>query len=309
MISPSFIILSRFLITGVSYRRLAFEFRMGASTVGAIVSETIDVLWEELQPLHMPVPTRESFRSIADDFSKIWNFPDCIGALDGKHVRIRCPKLSGSMFYNYKQYFSVVLQALVDAKYRFIAIDVGGYGKQSDGGTFQASNLYRAILGGKIQIPEPRTLPETNVVAPFVFVADEAYPLMDFLLKPYGRGNLSLEEECFNKRLSRSRKTVECAFGILVSKWGILDKPIKADTELVDRRVKCVCILHNAIIDKDGMDHNYTETEQTRSDSSVTWNRCGRPSNGAKTTRDIFTAYFSQQPLEYRNLKVKTLIS
>ncbi|GFN73885.1 nuclease harbi1 [Plakobranchus ocellatus] len=157
---------------------------MVASTVGAIVSETIDVLWEELQPLHMPVPTRESFRSIADDFSKIWNFPNCIGALGGKHVRIRCPKFSGSMFYNYKQYFSVVLQALVDANYRFIAIDVGGYGKQSDGGTFQASNLYRAILGGKIQIPEPRTLPETNVVAPFVCVADEAYPLMDFLLKP-----------------------------------------------------------------------------------------------------------------------------
>ncbi|GFN94420.1 protein antagonist of like heterochromatin protein 1 [Plakobranchus ocellatus] len=279
----------------MSYRRLGFEFRMGASTIGAIVSETSDVLWEKLQPLHMPVPTRESFRSIADDFSKIWNFPNCIGALDGKHVRIRCLKLSGSMFYNYKQYFSVVLQALVDANYRLIAIDVGGYGKQSDGGTFQASNLYRAILGGKIQIPAPRTLPETNVVAPFVFLADEAYPLMDFLLKPYGRGNLSLEEECF-----RSRKTVECAFGILVSKWGILDKPIKADTELVDRRVKCVCILHNAIIDKDGMDHNYTETEQTRSDSSVMWNRCNRPSNDTKTTRDIFTAYFSQQPLEYR---------
>ncbi|GFO07823.1 protein antagonist of like heterochromatin protein 1 [Plakobranchus ocellatus] len=183
---------------------------------------------------------------------------------------------------------------------KFIAIDVGGYGIQSDGGTFQASNLYRAILGGKIQIPEPRTLPKTNVVAPFVFVADEAYPLMDFLLKPYGRGNLSLEEECFNKRLSRSRKTVECAFGILVLKWGILDKPIKADTELVDRIVKCVCILRNVIIDKDGMDHNYTKTEQTRSDSSVMWNRCGRPSNEAKTTRDIFTAYFSQQPLEYR---------
>ncbi|GFO15015.1 protein antagonist of like heterochromatin protein 1 [Plakobranchus ocellatus] len=157
----------KFLITGVSYRRIGFEFRMGASTVGAIVSETIDVLWEELQPLHMPVPTRESFRSIADDFSKIWNFPNCIGALGGKH-------------------------------------------------------------------------------------------------------------------------------------WGILDKPIKADTELVDRRVKCVCILHNAIIDKDGMDHNYTETEQTRSDSSVMWNRCGRPSNDAKTKRDIFTAYFTHQPLEYR---------
>ena len=87
-------------------------------------------------------------------------------------------------------FFSIVLQALVDANYRFIVIYVGGYGKQSDGGTFQASSLYQAIMSGTLQIPEPTTLPDSNDVAPFVIVADEAYPLMHCLMKPYGGQNL-----------------------------------------------------------------------------------------------------------------------
>ncbi|GFO18511.1 nuclease harbi1 [Plakobranchus ocellatus] len=107
------------------------------------------------------------------------------------------------MFYNYKNYFSVVLQAAVDASYKLIAIDVGGYGKQSDGGTFQASRLYQALMDNTLKLPEPALLPQSDVIAPYVFVADEAYPLLTFLMKPYSGSNLPLSQECFNKRLSR----------------------------------------------------------------------------------------------------------
>ena len=92
-------VFGRFLNTGASFRSLAFSFRMGNTTVKNIVSETVDILWEELQPIHMPVPTSESFRPIAKEMWDIWNFPNCIGSFDGKHVRVRCPKNSGSMFF------------------------------------------------------------------------------------------------------------------------------------------------------------------------------------------------------------------
>lgn len=60
----------------------------------------------------------------------------CVGAIDGKHVRIQCPGKSGSLFYNYKDYYSIVLFAVVDTEYKFIGIDVGSYGRESDAGIF-----------------------------------------------------------------------------------------------------------------------------------------------------------------------------
>jgi hypothetical protein len=89
----------------------------------------------------MPVPTKLDFLQIASDIFQLWNFPNCLGAIDGKHVRIKCPNNTESMFYNYEHFFSIVLQGVADAKYRFITVYVGGYGKQSDGGTFQASDF------------------------------------------------------------------------------------------------------------------------------------------------------------------------
>ena len=47
---------------------------------------------------------------------------------------IQCPFNSGSLFYNYKSYFSIVLIAVASADYRFAMVDVGAYGSSSDSG-------------------------------------------------------------------------------------------------------------------------------------------------------------------------------
>lgn len=135
----------------------------------------------------MPAPSAKDFLQISNDYKHLWNFPNCIGALDGKHVRIKRPKHSGTMYYNYKQFYSIVLQAVCNAHYVFTIIDVGGFGKQSDGGTFQNSEMYKSLKNQKLQIPADSFLPQTNIKSPFVFIADEAYPLMTHLIKPYSR--------------------------------------------------------------------------------------------------------------------------
>lgn len=246
----------------------------------------------------MPVPKKEHFQNISKHFYDTWNFPNCLGAIDGKHIRILCPNKSGSMFYNYKHFFSVVLQGVVDANYKFIAIDIGGYGKQSDGGTFQASMLYQQLQSKQLEIPEPTYLPETTTKAPFVLIGDEAYPLLPFLLKPFGGKNLSLEQDCFNKRLSRARKTVECSFGIITAKWRLLSKCIETNINTADNIIKCICVLHNTIIDKEGFERHLTGVSTGFSDRNNE-GHIGRPLNDAKNIRDIFVTYFSHNPLSY----------
>ncbi|GBO98780.1 hypothetical protein EVAR_258_1 [Eumeta japonica] len=58
-------------------------------TIASIVHETCRVLWTELVPIHMPIPTEQRLKAIAEDFEATWNFPHCIGAIDGKHCEIK----------------------------------------------------------------------------------------------------------------------------------------------------------------------------------------------------------------------------
>lgn len=83
----------------------------------------------------IPSPNKDTFSLITEEFEKKWNFPNVIGCIDGKHVRIRCPNSTGSLYYNYKDYFSIVLLAMVDANCKFIGIDIGSYGREGDAGS------------------------------------------------------------------------------------------------------------------------------------------------------------------------------
>lgn len=139
------LIFRRFLATDDSFRTIATSYRLGHSTVQSIVIEVCKAIIEKLMSITMPKPTADQWKKIAEEFWNIWNFPNCIGALDGKHVVIQAPANSGSQFFNYKKTFSIVLLALVDAHYRFIAVDIGGYGRNSDGGLFTISNLGKAL--------------------------------------------------------------------------------------------------------------------------------------------------------------------
>ncbi|CAK9291015.1 unnamed protein product [Gordionus sp. m RMFG-2023] len=115
----------RYLATGCRYPTLAYSFKMGISTIQKIVRTTCKAIWQTLVTQHMPPPTLTEFERIAKEFQIMWNLPNCIGSFDGKHCRIRKPPHSGSGFYNYKHFFSVVLQGIVDAKGKFITVDVG----------------------------------------------------------------------------------------------------------------------------------------------------------------------------------------
>jgi len=123
----------------------------------------------------MPSSTEEIFQEIAKDFSIRWNFPNYFGTIDGKHIRIKCPPNSGSHYFKYKHCHSIVLQAVVDANLKFVTVDVGAYGKQSDGGVFRYSALYQSLETRSMKLPEDTVLPNSEITLLHIFVGDEAY--------------------------------------------------------------------------------------------------------------------------------------
>jgi hypothetical protein len=83
----------------------------------------------------------ENWLSKTDEFYERTNFPNCLGAVDSKHIRMCEPDSSGSLFFNYKNFLSTVLMALVDADYCIINIDVGACGASGGRNIFKNSTF------------------------------------------------------------------------------------------------------------------------------------------------------------------------
>ncbi|XP_011706263.1 PREDICTED: uncharacterized protein LOC105461466 [Wasmannia auropunctata] len=198
-----------------------------------------------LQPIYLRCPQEEDeWIKIANDFYNLWNFPNCIGVIDGKHCRIQAPPHSGSAFHNYKGHFSAILMAIVDARYRFIWVDIGDYGSMNDSGIWANTAIKQAIENKTLSVPETRSLPNTNCPLPFSLVGDEGFPLKTYLMRPYAKRNLlSNEQKVFNYRLTRARRVVENAFGILVARWRILQKPLALKLSTIEKIVQAITSL------------------------------------------------------------------
>jgi len=281
---------------------LQYEFLLGRSTIGTIVPETCKVIWTILQPKEMPeLTSQEQWIDIGNKFYKKTNFPNCIGAVDGKHIRCVNPRNAGSMFFNYKKYFSIILIGVVDAEYCFTTIDVGAYGRGGDSTVFKECPFGRKLYSEELNLPAPVCLPNTtDSPQPFVIVADEAFGLHKNLLRPYPGRGLNDKRKIFNYRLSRARRYVECAFGILANKWRVLHTPILVEPDFTDCIVKACCILHNYVRRRDG--YQFEDTFFNNLDDIQNYGNSGARHEGIDV-REYFADYFvnaGSVPFQYR---------
>ncbi len=160
----------RFLASGDCLRSLSYSFRIGHSTISEIVVETCIAIFNRLSPIYLKKPDTNEWRKKAIDFSKIWNSPNCVGAGDGKHFSIQCPRKGGSEWFNYKGFHSMVLFAICDAHYRFTLIDLGAYGREGDASIFASSEISKDLENGSIGLPGPCKLTYSSMRIPHFFV-------------------------------------------------------------------------------------------------------------------------------------------
>lgn len=95
--------------------------------------------------------------------------------------------------------------AVADSNLKYVMVDVGGYGRQSDGGTLSASSFGKRLDRGVLGLPAPKQLPNSTTIAPHVFVGDEAFQLRSDFLRPYSGRCQEEDKRIFNYRLSRAR--------------------------------------------------------------------------------------------------------
>ena len=127
-----------YLAYGGSQQSLNFSFRIAKSTIYSIINKTCKAIWDCLSEQYVQPPrTSDDWKRIAKDFENIWNLPHCIGVIDGKHVSIESPLNSRSLYYNYKDFFSMILMAISNAPYIFILVDIGSFGSKNNSRGFR----------------------------------------------------------------------------------------------------------------------------------------------------------------------------
>ncbi|GAB1867628.1 Protein ALP1-like isoform X1 [Camponotus japonicus] len=237
----------RYLASGDSITSISYQYLIGLTTATNIISETCQAIWNNLLPIVLPGECSETeWLEIAKGFEDKWNFPHCIGAIDGKHIIIEGQPNAGSSYFNYKGSHSIVLLAICDSNYIFKFVDIGAYGRRSDGGIFKESVFGQKFENNEMKIPKPTPISNNEENFPYIIVGDEAFPLKTYLLRPYpGKQNVEYDKRVFNYRLSRARRTIENSFGILANRWRIFRKPIILKVEKTIKIVQATVCLHN----------------------------------------------------------------
>ena len=280
---------------------MSVPFHMSHQSVSKFVFKTFEVIWDVLQPLELPTPNEEKWISIAKRFEDLWDFPFVIGSIDGKHIALKNPINSGSQYFNYKGFPSIVLMALSDADSCFTLIDCGQYGRISDSGVFEASKMSRMLENGDLRIPDTKfAVDGSDTELQHMIIGDEAFPLKPYLMKPYPARVLDRTRRIYNYRHSRARRAVECAFGILASKFEIFQRPMRIEPDKAILVTKTAAVLHNFIRRRDGhlIDRASEVTYETLGDNEQGLRSIShgssqkRSTNKAIAIRDTLARYF-----------------
>ncbi|XP_050093466.1 uncharacterized protein LOC126576295 [Anopheles aquasalis] len=259
-----FIVTMRYLATGEDYGSLELSYRISRQSISLFIPEVCDSLIILLRDYVKLPATNDEWLRVSATFQDRWQFPHAIGAIDGKRILIKNPNFSGSDNFNYKQFCSIVLLAIVDANSNFIFADVGYKGRISDGGVLRYSSLYRMLENNLLQIPDPECLtnePPSSIKVPYMLLGDKAFAFTTYCLRPFeGNTRSGSVKRIFNNRHSRARMTVEMAFRMLSARFRVLRTVMEQDTDTGSKIVLATIYVHNFI--RRGLEQKSTDSYQ-----------------------------------------------
>lgn len=153
---------------------------------------------------------------------------------------------------------------------------------------------------GRFHIPNATPVETDGPALPYVLLADEAFPLTSYMMRPYLRiSNLDLKKKVFNYRLSRARRVVESAFGILAARWRIYRKLIIASIATAKSIVQATVTLHNFIIIQEEKMYSRSiyarlspEDDNIQSEGLNAFSICTEQLHNGIEIRNVFSDFF-----------------
>ncbi len=226
---------------------------IGESTACEIVIEVrkaiVECFWKEAVTKHFP-RTKQELENAMMLIDQEWQFPFSFAAVDGSHIPIPCPPGGAEVaneYHNFKNFYSIILMALVDAKYRVIWASCGYPSNSHDIIIFQSTDVYADMNKGQFPSISHK---EGDVEIPPLILGDGGFSFHTWLMKPYSQAVLTNEQKYFDYRLSRGRMVTEGAFGKFKGRWRILFKKCES-TAVTVKTVTLACVaLHNICIDQ-----------------------------------------------------------
>ena len=154
------VLTSRFIAIGESFKSLSYQFRISTNAISYIVKQVTEAIVTYVGKHFLKTPSSKSeWLTISNSFESKWNYPHCLGAIDGKHILITPPPESGSHYFNYKKSHSIILLARAGPDYECLYADVGSNGRMNDSGVWNKSTLHKKIESNEMDLPQPTVLP------------------------------------------------------------------------------------------------------------------------------------------------------
>ncbi|KAL1447466.1 hypothetical protein MTO96_044281 [Rhipicephalus appendiculatus] len=223
-------------------RTIAELFAIGRSTVNLLYKEFCKAVLKNLEEDWVKMISPADMEEHMREFFAVTGFPQGVGALDGCHFPVSPPKKHASDYYNYKGWYSMILLALVDHRYRFRYTNVGSPGRCHDSFVYGRSALCRAIETGAFKRP---TATIEGVCVPPIVLCDQAFALSPNLQKPYANAQPDTQERAYNYNLSKTRRVVENAFGRVKARFRFIMKRMECNLTTTTLVIKACCVLHN----------------------------------------------------------------
>lgn len=272
------------LTRGDYYKTIAEMYGVGETTAATICNEVSRIvvtrLWDQCVSSRMP--------SNAQDMELAQNhmpFPFAFAAIDGCHIPVQCPAGgtdAKKAYYNFKNFYSVILLALVDGKGRFIWASCGQPGNCHDSTLLQSTELWDKLF----DICHLKTEVIGGVTVPSLVLADGAFPFRTYVMKRYSQAVPTQEQKLFNRKHGNSRVIVENAFGLLKGRFRVLSRKCESSPENVKYKCLASVILHNFLLDRGDLVETDNLVEQNEVDI-IRRNNNAQDNAAASRVRDL----------------------